>query len=457
MAQLSRRDFLQLSVSMAGTMLLPKTEAFATPLLPDDPHFFLLIILDGGADSSYMFDARPLAMTSAGLVQNYMGADPTPWVGRNGASTLASSLVKPLVAYRDRFSILNGVVMTPSFDGHLQNMNFLFCGNPFGGESFVPHLNGVDNGRSPDALDALLVTEPAFANVNNHSSVVRLMPDAIARMSGRLKQNELLPETDPLQQFITSRIAASTGGQGRMATGAQMMKVGLERSRELFHKLLMVKPPDSRLDEEERSIALLAECFRLSLTRSAIFVLHEQFDVHNADQAKRQPEMFQTAVTKIAGLLRSLIDTPFDSKRSMLDVTTFMVASEFGRTLRARGMRIDNTGTHHNQLANSILIGGKGIVGGLVVGSSDLATVGEKVSASHKALDPMLEKAMGRPFDFQTMRSRPDLPGAFQLADHLTIGSVVNTIYSLFGVPPARHRLLGRNQPVAPIVRGLLA
>lgn len=440
-------------------MLLPASEAFAAPMQPDDPHFFLLVILDGGADSSYMFDARPLAMTGAGLVQNYLGEDPAPWVGRNGVSTLASRLVKPLAAYRDRFSVLNGIVMTPSFDGHLQNMNFLFCGNPFGGESFVPHLNGADNGRAPDALDALLVTQPAFANVSNHSSVVRLMPDAIGRLAERLNQNELLPQSDGLQQFIASRITASASGTGRMAAGAHMMQVGLERSRELHRKLAMVKAPSQDLDEEERSVALLAECFRLSLTRSAIFVLHEQFDVHNADQAKRQPELFETAVGKIAGLLRSLIDTPFDRTRSMLDVTTFMVASEFGRTLRARGMQIDNTGTHHNQLANSILVGGKGIVGGLVVGSTDLATAQEidTVSAAHRALDPMLEKAMGRPFDFATMQSRPDLPAAFHLGDHLTIGSVVNSVYSLFGVPRARYRLLGRNLPAAPVLQGLLA
>jgi hypothetical protein len=79
------------------------------------------------------------------------------------------------------------------------------------------------------------------------------------------------------------------------------------------------------------------------------------------------------------------------------------------------------------------------------------------VSQAHRALDPELEKAMGRPFDFRAMQPRPDLPGAFSLVDHLTIGSVVNTLYALFGVPPARHRLLGRNLPTAPVLQGLLA
>ncbi len=96
-----------------------------------------------------MFDARPLSMTRAGKIQNYLGEEPGVWTGRNGVTTLATRLVAPLRPFRDRFSVLNGVYMTPSFDGHLQNMNFLFSGSPFGGDSFIPHLNAAETGRGP--------------------------------------------------------------------------------------------------------------------------------------------------------------------------------------------------------------------------------------------------------------------------------------------------------------------
>ena len=75
--------------------------------------------------------------------------------------------------------MLNGVYMTPSFDGHLQNMNFLFTGNPFGGDSFIPHLNLPETGREPQSLDAILPTDPVVVNVNNHSGVVPLRPDSV--------------------------------------------------------------------------------------------------------------------------------------------------------------------------------------------------------------------------------------------------------------------------------------
>ena len=64
---------------------------------------------------------------------------------------------------------------------------------------------------------------------------------------------------------------------------------------------------------------------------------------------------------------------------------------------------------------------------------------------------------MGLPFDFATLTSRPDMPAAFDIKDYLTIGSVVNTIYALFGVPKEHYRVLRRELPTAPVLNGLLA
>ena len=79
--------------------------------------------------------------------------------------------------------MLNGVYMTPSFDGHLQNMNFLFSGSPFGGDSFIPHLNAAETGRGPGSLDAVLPTAPVFVNVTNHSGVVPLEPNSLEQLA----------------------------------------------------------------------------------------------------------------------------------------------------------------------------------------------------------------------------------------------------------------------------------
>ena len=453
----SRRQFIKLGALGAGTILLPGAGVAEPPAPADDEHFFLLIVLEGGADTSYMFDARPLAMTKAGKIQNYLGQEPGIWTGRNGVSTLATKLVAPLSPFRDRFSVLNGVYMTPSFDGHLQNMNFLFSGSPFGGDSFIPHLNLAETGRVPGSLDAVMPTEPVFINVGNHSGVVPLQPKSLEQLARRLRQSAPPQAADKLGEFVRNRLSAMSSGEGRFASGARLMLSGLDQAPDVHRKLAMLEAPGDDLSPEQQSIALIAECFRLSLSRSAIYVLREQFDVHDADRAKRQPELFADALQKIAVLFQSLVDTPFDPKRSMFDVTTVMVASEFGRTMRAPDMPIDGTGTNHNQYANSVLIGGKGIRSNLVIGASDLADEKARASRAHLAMDPALEKVMGRPMDFKTLRARPDHPDGFNVQDYLTIGSVVNTLYSMFGVPSSRYRSMGRNLPSAPVLRALLA
>jgi hypothetical protein len=452
----TRREFLKISLGSAGTLVLPGASLLpAAAQAPDEPHFFLMIVLNGGADSSYMFDARPLSMTKAGKIQNYLGQEPAPFSGRNGTSGLATSLIKPLLPFRDRFSILNGVYMTPSFDGHLQNMNFLFTGNAFGGDSFIPHLNLPETGREPQSLDGIMSSDPVVATINNHSGVVPLMPRSVRGLANALKRTPPLAG-DELTAFIRGRLTANADGPGRLSAAAALMRSGLDKAPRVHQQLAELTPPSSQLSPELQTLALITQCFRLSISRSAIYSPSEFFDVHATEQAKTQPRLFASAIGKITTLIKGLIDTPFDGRRSMLDVTTVMVASEFGRTMRSPDGTVDDTGTNHNQFSNSILIGGKGIRGSLVIGASDLRDEVEEPSAAHLQLDPMQEKTMGLPFDFAAMATRSDLPAGFDIKDYLTIGSVVNTIYALFGVPKEHYRVLRRELPTAPVLNGLL-
>jgi hypothetical protein len=403
-----------------------------------------------------MFDARPLAMTQAGHIQNYLGSEPEPWTGRNGVIAPATSLVKPLMPFRDRFSILNGVVMTPSFDGHQQNMNFLFTGDPFGGRSFIPHLNLPETGLKAGAVDAIEPAESTEAAITNHAGVIPLEPRILHGLPEQLRELPPAHRNDPVMSFVRSRLDAAASGRGVVSDGAKLMRDALDASPEVHAKLAALSAANSSLSPEEQCVALIGECFRLSLSRAAIYVLPEQFDVHAPEQAKSQPELFSSAIGKIAVLFKGLIETPYDNRRSMLDVTTVMVTSEFGRTMRAPDMPIEATGTNHNQYSNTILLGGKGIKGDLVIGESDFRNVDEAVSKAHLAVDPVLEKTMGRPFDFASLSSRKDLPEIFDVNDYLTIGSVINTVYSRFNVPAEHFRKNGHDAKPAPVLRRIL-
>jgi hypothetical protein len=452
---IARRKLLAFGAAGAGTLMFPSARtALAAPA---EPHFFLLIMMGGGADAAYTYDARPLSMTAAGRVHNYLGEQPGLLRGRNGQTTLATRLTWPLIRLQDRFSILNGVVMTPSFDGHLQNVNFLLTGDPFGGESFVPHLNLATPSRPSDLLDAVVPTAPIASNITNDARTVPLKPQSAGGLANHLRNVAPFAKGSELMDFIQGRVAANARGAGRFAAGAARMETALASASDMHARLARIVAPDDGWNAEDQAVSLMAQCFRLGIARSAVYQLPEHFDTHSPDEAQKQPQLFGTAIARVVDLFDALIETPYDARRSMLDVTTVMVATEFTRTLRSSDAPVTNTGTHHNQYCNSLWLGGKGIKPGLVIGASDLADEKALPSKAHLALDPNLERAVGRPFDFAKLQPRNDQPETFDLRNHLTVASVINTVYSLFDVPRERFRILARNLPVAPTLDGLRA
>ena len=464
----SRRRFVKVGLGSLGTLCIPAW-SWADALAPaagnvasgnDDQHFFLQILVPNGMDPTYLFDARPLTMTAAGKIQNYLGADPSVWTGVNGLNSLATSLTDPLKPFRSNFSVLNGVMMATNFDGHEQNMNFLFTGDAFGGNSFIPHLNlGAGSTMQHLPMDALQMGLVP-ASVSNGSGTVPLTMESAKLLVEKLRVATPLMPQNPLIAFIRQRMAAAAQGDGRFSAGAQAMMAGYDQAPALANMLKQLDLGDVQGTEETKFLTLVAELFRKGAVRSAILSVASKgsVDTHDNMSCKASPALFTELVGKFAQVLTYLRDTPFDSKRSLMDVTTFMITSEFGRTMRqVYAPSIDQTGTDHNPLSNSVIMGGKGIRGGMVVGQSDFQSATEVLSKTHVSFDPMSVKLMGRPFDFTTLKPRPDLPETYNVDDYLNVASVANTVYSMFGVPQTYYRLLKRGMDPAPVLSGLLS
>jgi hypothetical protein len=452
--KLSRRDFVIGGILGSGTFLLrPSAWAGALPSpLGADPHFALIIMLKGGVDTSYLFDARPLSMTAAGKMQNYIGEEPSLWTGSNGISCLSTKLIKPLEAYRQDFSIINGIHMATGFDGHEQNLSFLFNGDPFTGESFVPHLN---TGHS-FPLDTLQLGTLHTASTNQ-SGTIPLNEASTQKLITKAKASPPIQPSDPLFSHMLGRMQANGVGAGKFSIGSKTMSQGLTQVPDLALRLAGVDLGAGQATDEEQFCSITCGFFKQGIARSGVLVIGDLFDTHDPKLAKGQPALYASAVNQIARIFKFLKNTPFDSDRSFLDVTTVGVTSEFGRTMRQGVLPPDKTGTDHNTLTNSVLLGGKGIRGGLVVGTTDFENESAALSPAHKLLDPSMEKLMGRPFDFATMTPRTDLPNTYDPMDYLNVASVVNTIYSLFGVESSKYRVIGRNGPPASILKGLLS
>ena len=426
----SRRSFLKLSLASLGSVYFPLCDPFAFAQgksAENDPHFFVQFLIPGGMDSSYFFDGRPLDMKAKGLIQNYLNAEPALWNADSPA--LATSLVESLKAFRQNFSVINGVLMSSSFDGHDQNANLLLAGDPFGGESFIPHLNTATS-LKPTPIDALQ-SGSILTNITNESKSIPLDVASMARLNSQLSSQKSSEIKAKVDEFVNSRYQKIGSGPGQFAETSHHMQLAFEGVPELAQKLINVKIDTTEKDPDIAFFKVAFDLFKQGVSRSAIFATGFNVgvvDVHGPEGCKKQPQTYANIISKIVGLMQTMKNTPFDEKRSFMDVTTFMVASEFGRTMKQMNLDVDATGTNHNPLSNSMLIGGKGVRGGLVIGSSDRASAAEKISKAHQLMDPQNLKIMGRPFDFAKGLSRMDLPDAFKAEDYL-------------GLPPDKIRM----------------
>ena len=460
---LTRRQFVartassSLAFSMGGGVLGALMRSAAASSDDLEPHFFLEIYTPGGADCSYMFDARPLAMTAAGKIQNYLQAEPTAWTGTNGQSTWATSLVDVLAPYKDRFSILNGVHMSNSFDGHDQNCNVLLTGSAFGGDSFIPHLNRLSGPHYP--LDSLQRGTIRAALQNVQDSVPLSAPSARSIVS-KLATQAPLQADQSLFGFMKSRFDANASGVGLLNRGSAKASAAMLGTPQLSTLLKKIQIAPTAVDDDPGFVDLMAQSFKLGVARSAFLSIGLQngvnFDVHDPASAKQQPARFQEYLGRVAAIFKLLRDTPFDDQRSLWDVTTVMVCTEFSRTMRQGALPIDATGSDHNPLGNTVLLGGRGIRAGLVLGETDFRTADETLSGAHLAQGSGSVKCIGRPFDFDRLQPRTDLPATYVASDYLSIHSIVNTLYKLFNVPQATYRAVERNGPVARSLDGLL-
>lgn len=441
--KLNRRDVVRSGLTLLGTSCLPTlgTKALGQGTAP---HFFIYVNLFPGADTSYLFDARQLSLTAANKMQNFLGKDPLVWEGTNGEKTLTTEITDPLKPFRDKFSVVNGVQMATTFDGHEQNQGFIFTGSPFGGESLLPHLN--KKARLP--LDMVSLFQIFGVNITNGGASLTTDAFALAGLPGAFL-NGAPKAGDPTAQLIKARLDALSQGEGNFSIGSRHMREGYVGSGSLAEKLKAMEfKTDVTFDpvtgQQVQSgvpinLQVVGQFLKQGVSRTLHIGINGNYDVHDNGSCRQQPETFRSTVAQIIELFKFMQDTAYDETQSLFDVTTFVIGSEFSRTMRQQfAPNIDQTGTDHNPLCNSFMIGGKGVKGGLVLGASDNTSVDangelENVSGAHKKLDPNLLKIMAKPFDYQTFKPKDELPEDFNVEHYLSFNSVANTLYEIFG------------------------
>lgn len=427
-----------------------------------DHHFYLHIQIESGLDVQYLFDSRPLDMTTKKLIANYHTEERIPYIGTNGQATLRTVLTNPLMKWSDRFSVINGVVMSASFDGHEQAENMLLTGNPFGGESFIPWMN--TKGRPLDYVQTAPLNLSALTNKSGGIELDAVRCQGLAQSMGALQsQGDLLKS----RQAQSERLGR--GGTSFAASARSMAKAlgGVTDLSALFGSVqipsLETPDPNNLLDilakTTRNNLHMITELMRSGITNTGVLAINFlPLDTHDGTSAQSLPETVGVICEALAGVFQHLSDTPSPSGRSMLDDTTILIGSEFARTMRQPWGDFEKSGTDHNPLTNTLLVAGRGIKGGQVIGQSDFQTAEEELSGAHLTLDANKIKVMGMPFDHAAGRVITEVkPGAYDPALFITPMHVTNTLQELMGVPANRRLMFGRNLPAIPVIQSLLA
>ena len=375
----NRRDFLQTSLLCTGGLILPKFSLANKR----DPHFYIQLVYPGGVDTTYLFDARPLAFTQNELLQNYLNEEPNLWTDGVGMSTYATKLTYALKEYKNDFSIINGIIMSDGFDGHDQNLNMFLTGSAFGGESFIPHL------KPKNSLIDYMQMGSLFAAITNASNSIPLDKSTAQSITHLMHKASAITGKSRVDQYLSTLMSAPQDAKGLFSQGAHKLGRAYQKSPDIYKRIKGTQIED-REDDLLANLEVATSYFKQNLSHMAVISLfHGQIntDCHDSTSAKRQHEVAADYVHKFKKVMKFLKETPFDANRSYFDVTTVSMTSEFGRTMRQKNRPLDDTGTDHNPMTNTLLIGGKGIKGNQIIGQSDWQSVGEKLSGAHISFD----------------------------------------------------------------------
>lgn len=465
-----RRSILRngLATAAGAYIALRSGDLFAGPAQDTavkDPHFFLQIFIPGGMNASYLFDARPLTMTAEKLMVNYRGKDGILYTGSNGVNCLRTEIVDPLMPYRDSFSVINGVMMSSSFDGHEENESYFLTGQPLGGALFFDDFSPLQ--AAP--INAIRLGAILGSDARNSCDGMLKLTDAVGfALTDAIRRAGDGVFSPTALERLNHRLKSNAGDRSSRAVSKAKMAEALTHvpdMKDRISKLVFPKPSADDMPGSGNPVAArparediktILNLFKGRLTNSAMYVFDgTPIDTHDGTAAKALEKELTRIFAEIGAALKLLRETPFDDKRSMFDMTTVMIGSEFSRTMRQSSNDFETSGTDHNPLTNSILIGGKGFKGGMVVGASDFATADEyknAISAAHRSKDPSLTKIMGRPFDFSKQAFSSELPATFNPDHYLNIGSVINTLYDAMAVPNDKWRSFARGTPKHPIL-----
>lgn len=419
---ISRRKFLKVASLLSSAIAFANQRTLFARGETSSTKKFIHLHIDGGADPFYGFDGCELSLIRSKQQHIYGNIEHFEWKFANNVA-LVSTAFSSLRNFVNDLIVFRGV-HTGQADGHLPNLNLLLCGQPEGGEDFLPFLN-----RFNTPLDAIHIGHEFESTLLNGGRTVRLNIDDIVNLKQLLFLTRPIDMENETFQFVHQRF------QNLLNIGLKFPERGFEDAKFLASQLSTIDSDEN--NDEQRTLTFIRDLVQKNVVSSVRWVIGrlEDFDCHSPDLARFHPIQMEKIAEKLSRIISVSKNLELYPGRSLFDESIFLVTSEFGRTLRQHSIPVERTGTDHNEMNGMVLLFGGGLQGGRLIGSSDFKKADEKLSQAHTSRDPFQLKSMGHVFDYNNQRSIPEAkPIQFRLADYLTIHSIINSIFSEYSV-----------------------
>ncbi|HZP40440.1 MAG TPA: DUF1501 domain-containing protein [Candidatus Binatia bacterium] len=381
--ELTRRSLLRLGLASAAVAAIPRPLRRVAHAATTTPRLLVAFFADGGWDVTQVLDPHDPADATDGVdvdvPESVTGIPPSVLATVGGITYVSNPVARPAVdtffaKWAGRTAVVNGINTRST--SHDQSRQLVLTGyldptkadfavmaaNHNGPDLPLPHLqlsgpsySGPFAGLS-SRVGGQLAEALAFDDIPSHSN-----PGSHQRGVSRVGEQAI-------RRALASVRAADSGGilAGRLAQ--------FDEANVRGDKLVALADalPDGFGTGTELATAL-GTAFRAGMTTSVTVNTVGGFDTHsdNQDQNGRWDELFGF----LDEFVTALAAQPGVGGGSLLDQTTIVYCSEFGRSPQLNG----SNGKDHHPWTSMLFIG-KGVHGGTTFGRTDGSQEGVKTS-----------------------------------------------------------------------------
>ncbi|MBL7545024.1 MAG: DUF1501 domain-containing protein [Bdellovibrionaceae bacterium] len=334
---MKRRNFIQNGIALTSLSLLPGW-AFSQE---NEPQFLLQFYMDAGWDTTLMteawnFQTKP---DPAKIFIEYSENDTLAFGGRFVGPTMA-----PLKKYFSRMTIFNGVIMSPVEVGHPSPAIFA--------------ASGASDGSEPSFVCQ-------FMDLFYQNQSASIISNTTVNMAGRAYKVSTIEGLRSINGFGGSvSQQQKPGGSGQLI--ARSYRDLGDISKKLSEASENNQESIDKITDDE--VKLLVKGFLSGMYPAAFINMSRNLDTHG-DHVNTHKTNLTENFKDIGKYLNGLSAVPWkNSGKSLLDLTTVVISSDFTRTpaLNVSG------GKDHNPFSNSMIVMSPKMKSEIIVGQSRL-------------------------------------------------------------------------------------